>query len=277
MYILLAFFSFLLFQDAFGENAHVSRAADIFLTTLQVILDDVQGLEMSDTKTQRIYIVRHGESELNKSAVQGVEMTLGKSLHVRLTHRGEHQATELAKKLSKKIHSDEKFLIVSSTAQRTQKTAQLLFETLRTSHLEAELGESYEGLCELGMGDWEGKPKDQAYEEALDQWNQLSQAKKFTTHKVEGGESFKEVAQRALKELGKISNQYRGQTIFVVSHFHTMNAIALELSGKAQLLSEDQSLDLPFLIFKNCDLLELEFSQEDEIEQATVKMHLHNF
>ncbi len=256
-----------------GLSAH---STDLFTipTVATYPIDSFHELEMTDQAIQRIYFIRHGESEFNKPLPSGIRITSGKSLNAKLTDVGELQATELAKKISEKINSNEKFVIVSSTALRSQETARLFFENLKTSHPKAILGPSYEGFCELGLGEWEGKPKDKVYEQALEPWEKLSQFKKFTTDKVIGGESFKSVAQRALKELHKLSQDYPEQTIFVVSHFNTMNAMAFELNDQVHMLSDDESKDLPYLIFDNCDLLEIEISNKEKPQHATVKMHI---
>jgi probable phosphoglycerate mutase len=274
MFILTAL-AFLLPIQTSAEKIKAPLATDNFSSIFTFELDQFQELEMSDASLQRIYIIRHGESEFNKPNAQGVRMTSGKSLSAKLTPLGEKQAIALGKKLADKINATEKICILSSTALRAQETARLVFEKLKETHLGVELGESYEGLCELGLGEWEGKPKDALFEEAMRPWESLSQAEKFTANKVEGGESFKDVAQRALRELYRISRENPDKTIFVVSHFHTMNAIALELSGQAQVLSETECTNLPFLILDNCDLLKLEIPLEGK-EEAFITMHIQS-
>lgn len=96
-------------------------------------------------------LVRHAESEANVSTA---DVICGHSLGINLTPAGEEQANLLGKYF---LSNDYQFTAAfSSTAQRTQRTAQLCFKAMgRELSLVVD-----ERLLEQSPGGWEGKSRD---------------------------------------------------------------------------------------------------------------------
>jgi len=225
-------------------------------------LDSVEQLEGSTEDIQRIYFIRHGQSKLNLPDANGVYYTQGQSNHVPLTELGLEQARELESKLAPKMKELD-LAILTSTALRTQQTA-----TVFLKHSKNPIS-SFAGLCELGSGPWEGKPKDGAYKREFRKWEVLSAKDKFSAPKVSQGESYDQVARRAMADLSKVLPSLKGKTIFVFSHFMTINALAIQWAQP--MLSEAPGTDLPDVSLKNCDILMVELAAGDPIEKAQVK------
>lgn len=247
--------------------------ASILLAPTTSKIEQISQLKPSDEEIQRIYFVRHGESLFNQPDANGIRYTSGKSLTIPLTDNGQEQASELGKILAKKISYKNPIVILSSTALRAKQTAQCLFEEVKNSHA-VEMGDGYEGLCELGQGNWEGKPKNAEWEEALAEWESLSATDKFSHAKVETGESYELVAKRAFEDLQKIIERYPHRTLIIVSHYATLNAIALQMSGQVGELSPEPGAKLPSINLENCDLLLVEVPIGAPIDHAQVKEHI---
>lgn len=130
-----------------------------------------------------IYLIRHAESESNKNS----KYVGGRTNSTPLSDRGKLQAQALAQRLFfENAVFDE---VYSSTAERTQRTAQFVCNKLGFSLDKIVLSDD---LLELSQGDWEGKPRVEVYTpETLasinsDNWN----------FKAPNGESQKEVEER---------------------------------------------------------------------------------
>ncbi len=224
-------------------------------------------------EVQRLILVRHGECDLNLPDPNGMTYVSGRSNHIPLTPKGEAQARALASKLAAKICKGESLVVCSSTALRAHTTALCLIEEL-AKQFPCIFGKSAEGLCELGHGKWEGVPKDEAYLREMRRWEDLSAKEKLSAPKMEGGESYKDVAKRALPALQEIVDSYRGKTILVVSHFMAMNALVLHWSEAESQLSLEPKSKLPHVIFGNCDLLIVDIPAGCSIDQAHIVQHL---
>ncbi len=231
-------------------------------------LDNLEKLEGSTKETLRIYFIRHGESEFNVTDSLGVKYTSGKGKEIQLTDRGLEQARLLGKELSHKVRTDA--VICSSTAMRAKQTAEEIMAQFKEKDIPYRNGGDYEGLSETSMGIWEGKPKDEAFKSELSKWEALSAQDKFTTPKVSSGESFIDVAHRALDELQSIIDANKGKTLFIVSHNFTLNALAIYWTNPP--LQETPGSLLPLTRFNNCDMLMVEIPIGEKVESATVKM-----
>lgn len=241
-------------------------------------LADLAELPLSDEVIQRTYLVRHGESTANVYfEVDGKKMRYvsGQSTAVPLTDLGREQICALAKKLSERLPKHAKLVLVSSTAQRTQQTARIIFEELSKTHPNLILAnEVYEGLNERHLGAWEGRLKDENYMKAEAPWKKLSAAEKFISPEVSGGESYCQVARRALSALSEIYNKYAGATVLAVTSFNTMNAAAIQISDPLVNLSTKAATDLPKLNLGNGDLLLFETETEHGFASTRVVSHI---
>jgi broad specificity phosphatase PhoE len=251
----------------------ILAALNFCLAPIELPLTEADQLECTDSSTTRIYLVRHGESLFNIADANGVKYVSGKGLAVPLTANGIQEAVDLGKMLAEKLPLNENYVILSSTALRAQKTADLIFEQLQASHA-IERGASNENFCELNQGIWEGKPKDALFDLAMKKWNSLSAKDKFITQKLEQGESPQEVAERFLAGLRTAVEENRNKTLFIVAHAAALNALAIQLNGYADLLSEEPDSSLPSISIDNCEILVLELPANSPVEKATVKMLL---
>ncbi|MCE5316827.1 MAG: histidine phosphatase family protein, partial [Parachlamydia sp.] len=217
--------------------------------------------------------VRHGESRFNVPSQNGARYVQGKNIAVPLTEKGKDQVGSLARHLIKKLPFPEQIVICSSAAKRASETANILFEGLR-EHCCCELSGCFENLCELNQGAWEGMLQDAHYHNELNKWERLSAALKYLTPRLEGGESFKELVDRALPELQNLVSKHRHKIIIALTHYVAMNALTLHWSRAFLTLSDDQGSKLPQVKFNNCDILLLELRQDDAIDQAKILMHI---
>ncbi len=226
--------------------------ASISLSESSYLTSDTDGF-------QNIYIVRHGESELNVKREDGYRLTSGKGIKIPLTEKGKVQAAAFGLELLKKIPPEAPVVICSSTALRAQTTADIIFQEL-SKQFKCERGENYDGLLELGQGDWEEKKKDSEYLKFVNQWKVLSASEKFKSAKVPGGESFETVGQRALSDLQSIVDQHKGKILIVVMHNAAMQS--LQLRWEPVNLSKEPQSSLPLTDFKNCEILKATLRQD---------------
>lgn len=156
-----------------------------------------------------IYLTRHGETMWN------LEKRLQGWMNSPLTKDGIIQA----KRLSERLDHMGLDVIYSSTSERAHETAIILkgnkdIEII----LEAE-------LKELAFGSWEGKTLDELAtsdeygKEYHNLFNNPSRYKPF------GGETLKELEQRALNVMNKIIKENQGKTVLVVTHGITLKAL----------------------------------------------------
>lgn len=249
-------------------------ALSLFLAPIDLSLSEISQFDAPAQNTTRIYLVRHGQSAFNVPDENGVFYTSGKGLSVPLTEAGRLQATKLGKKLVGKLPNVD-YVVLSSTALRAQDTANLILDELKRYYT-IERGDSYEEFCELDKGIWEGKPKDAEYEEDSRVWKALSAKEKFTFPVNSSSESYREVGIRFLAGLQKITSVYQNQTIILTTHNAAMNALAFHLSGRLDELSEEPASLFPSPVLGNCDMLVIEFTKGEPIENAKVTMHIIN-
>jgi broad specificity phosphatase PhoE len=247
-------------------------------TPAPVFANEQTELPTSDQILQRIYLVRHGESTANVYfEVDGrkVRYICGQSTEIPLTELGKKQISELGEKLARELPIETKLVILSSTAQRTQQTAKIIFEGLSKTHSKVILAsEVYEGLNERSLRNWEGLLRDEKYNEAEAPWKAMSAVHKFFSPEVEGGESYEEVANRALLALEEIHSCYSGSTVIAVTSFHTINAIIIELTGALARVSTNAKTELPKLNLGNGDMVLLETPQNHGFKASLIISHI---
>ncbi len=165
----------------------------------------ISTLPTSTNEISRIYFIHNAESEYSAKDEHGTKFTSGRSPMVSLSERGREQADRLGALLSSRI---EQAIVFIPPAKRAEETASFLLSKSIT------MGLYCEGLFEVGMGDWEGKPKDQLYKTEHQKWKSLSAAEKYTTPRVTSGESYQEAAHRAIYELEGIVQENPGKNDF---------------------------------------------------------------
>ncbi len=156
----------------------------------------------------RVILVRHGETEGNR-----LRLVLGSNSDTTLNQNGMWQAERLALRLkSEKIQA-----IYSSPLCRSLDTAQAI---ARYHHMEVGIEPD---LSELNFGELEGTP----IKDVNKTFNGLlitsSQGEVFP--RAPGGESLREVQQRAWSTIQRLVNQYPDGVIVVVSHYFTISTI----------------------------------------------------
>lgn len=164
-------------------------------------------------KMTRIFLVRHGETEWNKS------MRYQGHRDIHLSDEGRRQAEKIAARLSKE-NIDAAYSSDLSRALETAKTISK-FHNL-TVNIVTELKET-------NFGRWEGltyKEIDEQFHEVMDGWrtNPLET-------KIPGGESLGDVAKRCRTGMEKIINENPGKNVLVVAHGGIIRIIAATALG----------------------------------------------
>jgi len=172
--------------------------------------------------TKTLYIVRHGQTELNK---QGIIQ--GRGINSDLNEEGRHQAG-LFFEAYKSVPFDKIYI---SSLKRTQQSVQQFID----------LGIPYEklsGLDELGWGVYEGKsptPETKlAFLKIARDWQDGLLDEKF-----EGGESPNEVKQRQEDALKVILSHTDEKTVLICMHGRALRLLLCQLSNQS--LSEMDS------------------------------------
>ena len=171
---------------------------------------------MKGSKTE-IYLVRHGETDMNIKGVYYGWTDVG------LSEKGIMQAEDLADIL----HDVQFDAVISSSLVRAVETASIV------SGYSPDMIIKDDRLRELNFGDWEGKHYRELkvrYKEALEKWGS-----DWRKSAPPGGESFFEIYIRVKSSIEDILKEYRGKKVLIVSHQGTMRIIPLVLLG----LTED--------------------------------------
>lgn len=150
-----------------------------------------------------LYFVRHGETEFNRRDVMQ-----GKGVDSDLNPTGRAQARALAKRLEA-ISVD---ALYASTLRRAKQTADILarpHEPLSRTYLR--------DLSEMDWGILEGEPPSEGREELLGAVKTAWQEGAYD-RAVEGGESIRDVRERAQRAVGHILTREAGRTALVVTH-----------------------------------------------------------
>jgi len=211
----------------------------------------------------RIYFMRNAESDYSATDATGMKFTSGKSPQVPLTERGIEQARHLHEALASKAQD---IVIFTPPAMRAEQTASYLL----SPENRIALGGTSEGLLEVGMGVWEGKPKDQLYKNEYQKRKNLSASIKYVTPKVATGESYDAAASRGFVALHGILEKEQGKTLFIISGENLLNAMAMRWTHPQ--LSDEPGSDLPLLPLDYCDLFMVEIPRGQSIETANLIM-----
>jgi probable phosphoglycerate mutase len=150
-----------------------------------------------------LYLVRHGETEHNRRGIVqggGVDSTLNSA--------GRAQAQALAQRLAS-VSLDS---LYASTLQRAKQTADILVrphEPLSRTHLR--------DLREMNWGVLEGEPPSEERDASMSALKAKWQEGAYD-RAVEGGESIRDVQERARRALRHILAREVGRTTLVVTH-----------------------------------------------------------
>ncbi len=150
-----------------------------------------------------LYLVRHGETEHNRRGI-----IQGGGVDSELNAVGRAQAKALARRL-RSVSFD---ALYASTLQRARQTADILarpHEPLSRTHLH--------DLSEMDWGVFEGEPpseeRDVSMKALKSKWRDGAYDRA-----VEGGESIRDVQERAQRAIRHILTREGGRTVLVVTH-----------------------------------------------------------
>jgi probable phosphoglycerate mutase len=160
-----------------------------------------------------ILLVRHGQSEGN------AERRFGGHTATPLSSRGRRQAQATAEALA----SEPLTAIYSSDLARAMQTAAPL---AKLSGLRVEASEA---LRERSVGVMEGLTFEDAAQKHPEQYAAL--LRRDFEHVLTGGESYRQLLDRAWQKLDEIIKQHHGGTVVVFSHTGTICILALHLIG----------------------------------------------
>lgn len=163
-----------------------------------------------------VLLVRHGESEANKSNIFA-----GNVLNPNLSEKGFKQAALYAEYAVKAYKINK---VYSSNLLRAYNTAKACADLLKTEIIVDE------GLREIGGGEWEGMTLDEIKDKYPEEF--LIWCRDISACRCTGGESVEEMAERFIKTLTKIASENDGKTLLVASHYTPIRAMqAYALKG----------------------------------------------
>lgn len=159
------------------------------------------------------YFVRHGETPWN-----ALHRMQGRA-DILLSERGKKQAS-FAAEYFKNIHID---TIYASPLKRAFETASIIRGCRKILIIPEK------GLLETALGRWDGHTPeeiDELYPEEYDIWrNRPGEVR------VDGGETFQQVQDRAWAAFQKILAREEGHTVLLVSHMGCLSTILLKAAG----------------------------------------------
>jgi probable phosphoglycerate mutase len=168
---------------------------------------------MSEQKTTRIYLVRHGATQLS------AEDRFAGAVDVHLSDEGKFQAGRLAERLA----DDSIAAVYCSPMTRTIQTATLVASPHDVPIIHRD------GLREIHHGHWEGMRRadvESQFPEEYAAWEEDP-----FTFAPKGGEAGVNVIARALPIIREIVLEHRGQNVLVVSHKATLRLLISSLLG----------------------------------------------
>jgi probable phosphoglycerate mutase len=168
---------------------------------------------MADQKSTRIYLVRHGATQLS------AEDRFAEAVDVELSEEGKFQAARLAERLA----DDSIAAVYCSPLTRTIQTATILAmpHNLPLIH--------QDGLREINHGHWEGMRRVDVEAQFSDEYAAWEDDP--FTFAPQGGEAGVNVIARALPIIREIVLEHRGQNVLVVSHKATLRLLISSLLG----------------------------------------------
>jgi broad specificity phosphatase PhoE len=168
---------------------------------------------MADQKTTRIYMVRHGATDLS------TEDRFAGAIDVGLSGEGEFQARRLAERLA----DDSIAAIYSSPLKRTIQTAMLIASPRKIPLIQRD------GLREIDHGHWDGMRRADVEAQFPDEYAAWEEDP--FTFAPQGGEAGVNVIARALPIIREIVVEHRGQNVLVVSHKATLRLLISSILG----------------------------------------------
>src|SRR5919109_5372875 len=168
---------------------------------------------MAEQPTTRLYMVRHGATQLS------AEDRFAGAVDVELSEEGKLQAGRLAERLA----DDSIAAVYCSSLTRALQTASILARPHELPLIQRE------GLREIHHGHWEGMRRADVEAQFPDEYAAWEEDP--FTFAPQGGEAGVNVIARALPVIRKIVVEHRGQNVIVVSHKATLRLLLSSLLG----------------------------------------------
>ena len=189
-----------------------------------------------------IYLVRHGESELNKQRI------IGGHVDSVLTEKGKEQVRQ-TKLALKNIHFDE---VYSSDLKRAVHTAEILYgKAIPEAH-------KVSALRERSFGALEGKPE-HLYIKGNVERQKLTHEEGWLFKHVPDMESDHELSTRYIPALEKVAKDNLGRTILIAAHGSAIRTTIMKLTGFTY-------TDLPAGTFGNAGYTELTYDEDQGLK-----------
>ena len=203
--------------------------------------------------TTHVLLIRHGQSEGNAAR------RFGGHTATPLSSRGRRQAQATARALQ----SDELTAIYSSDLARAVETAQPL------ANLTGLAVNTTDAFRERSVGVMEGLTFEAAAQQHPEQYAALLQ--RDFEHVLTGGESYRQLLDRAVQKLDAIIAENKGGKIAVFSHTGTICILALHLMG---------ALDAPelkpvWISSANCGVTRIELRDDGFVRVLNVNDTRH--
>lgn len=168
---------------------------------------------MASQNTTRLYLVRHGATQLS------AEDRFAGAVNPELSEEGKFQAERLAERLA----DDAISAVYSSPMVRTVQTATILAAPHKLHLIHRD------GLREISHGRWEGMLRKDVEKQFPDEYAAWEEDP--FTYAPLGGEAGVNVIARALPVIREIVLNHRGQNVLVVSHKATLRLLISSLLG----------------------------------------------
>ena len=204
-------------------------------------------------KTTRVLLVRHGQSEGN------AEGRFGGHTPTPLSQRGRLQAEATARTLA----AENINAIYSSDLLRAVETAMPL---ARLTNLEVEKTGAFR---ERNVGVMEGLTFEEAAEQHPEQYGAL--IRRDFHHVLLGGESYRQMLERAARKLDRVIKQHEGGRIAVFSHTGTICILALHLMGAL----DSPELKPVWIATANCGISRFELRADDFVRVVALNDTRH--
>jgi broad specificity phosphatase PhoE len=162
--------------------------------------------------SQRIFLVRHGETEFNRLGVFRGRYEVG------LNDRGRKQAGEIGDALKEE---GIEFLLTSPLG-RAVETAGIIAETLNVEH---RIDEAFNNIC---LGEWQGVKKEKVQRDYPDKWRIWQTEPEHLL--VPGGESVEQVKERAHAGLLNLVAAEKS-TFGIVTHRSVIKVLGAAILG----------------------------------------------
>jgi broad specificity phosphatase PhoE len=171
---------------------------------------------MLDSKATMLYLVRHGATDAN---MQRPYVLQGRGMDLPLNETGRQQAQCVRRLLERTSIA----AVYSSSLKRAFDTATAVAEPHRL-----EVG-IVDALIEADVGKWEGMSWDQIRRDFPQECDDFQQDQSRFPYL--GGESYRDVAVRAMPALAEIMERHPGRSIVAVAHNVVIRACAATLLG----------------------------------------------